>query len=82
MLSASLGANGGGPLSPSAQATLSKHLPKLQAKRLMQHAAATGATSTTTLNRPQTCDAGCLTGELLLLLLLLLLLNSCATICC
>lgn len=84
MLSASLGANGGGPLSPSAQATLSKHLPKLQAKRLMQHAAATGATSmtTTTLNRPQTCDAGCLTGELLLLFLLLLLLNSCATICC
>lgn len=77
MLSASLGANGGGgpmPLSPSAQATLSKHLPKLQAKRLMQHAA-TGAmataTITTTSCRPQTCDAGCLTGKLLLLLQLI-----------
>lgn len=44
------------PLSPSAQATLSKHLPKLQTKRLMQQA--------TTPNKPQTADASCLTGEL------------------
>lgn len=70
MLSASLGPNGGGgpmPLSPSAQATLSKHLPKLQAKRLMQHAASGAmatATTTTTSCRPQTCDASCLTGKL------------------
>jgi len=57
MLSATLGANGGPmPLSPSAQATLSKHLPKLQTKRLMQQAS--------TPTRPQTCDASCLTGEL------------------
>lgn len=57
MLSATLGANGGQmPLSPSAQATLSKHLPKLQTKRLMQQA--------TTPNKPQTADASCLTGEL------------------
>ncbi|KAM8716449.1 hypothetical protein ACLKA7_003342 [Drosophila subpalustris] len=56
MLSATLGANGGPmPLSPSAQATLSKHLPKLQSKRLMQQA------STPTPTKPQTCDASCLT---------------------
>lgn len=59
MLSATLGANGGPmPLSPSAQATLSKHLPKLQTKRLMQQAAASSA------NKPQTADASCLTGKL------------------
>ncbi|KAH8329190.1 hypothetical protein KR074_005554 [Drosophila pseudoananassae] len=54
MLSATLGANGGPqPLSPSAQATLSKHLPRLQAsKRLMQVSPAP---------KPQTCDASCLT---------------------
>ncbi|XP_064539159.1 trafficking kinesin-binding protein milt isoform X2 [Drosophila montana] len=53
MLSATFGANGGPmPLSPSAQATLSKHLPKLQTKRLMQQA---------TTNKPQTADASCLT---------------------
>ncbi|KAH8405179.1 hypothetical protein KR222_007482 [Zaprionus bogoriensis] len=64
MLSATLGANGGAggslPLSPSAQATLSKHLPKLQAKRLMQQAAK-GAAGAGASSRPQTCDAGCLT---------------------
>ncbi|KAH8409945.1 hypothetical protein KR009_001698 [Drosophila setifemur] len=55
MLSATLGANGGQqPLSPSAQATLSKHLPRLQSKRLMQPVQLPTP-------RPQTCDAGCLT---------------------
>ncbi|XP_017854440.2 trafficking kinesin-binding protein milt isoform X2 [Drosophila busckii] len=59
MLSATLGANGGHtPLSPSAQATLSKHLPKLQSKRLMQHGL---GTTTTTTSKPQTSDASCLT---------------------
>ncbi|XP_017151168.1 trafficking kinesin-binding protein milt isoform X3 [Drosophila miranda] len=58
MLSARLGANGGQmPLSPSAQATLSKHLPKLQTKRLMQQATAAAAAPP----KPQTCDASCLT---------------------
>ncbi|KAH8333622.1 hypothetical protein KR059_001254 [Drosophila kikkawai] len=56
MLSATLGANGGPqPLSPSAQATLSKHLPRLQSKRLLQQ------TQSTASPRPQTCDASCLT---------------------
>ncbi|EDW36965.1 GL25980 [Drosophila persimilis] len=45
------------PLSPSAQATLSKHLPKLQTKRLMQQATAAAAAPP----KPQTCDASCLT---------------------
>ncbi|XP_034474749.1 trafficking kinesin-binding protein milt isoform X3 [Drosophila innubila] len=58
MLSATFGANGGPmPLSPSAQATLSKHLPKLQSKRLMQQT----SSSTLTATKPQTCDASCLT---------------------
>ncbi|KAH8323416.1 hypothetical protein KR067_008082 [Drosophila pandora] len=57
MLSATLGANGGPqPLSPSAQATLSKHLPRLQAKRLMQ-----STTQVSASPKPQTCDASCLT---------------------
>ncbi|XP_017134455.1 trafficking kinesin-binding protein milt isoform X2 [Drosophila elegans] len=56
MLSATLGANGGSqPLSPSAQATLSKHLPRLQSKRLLQQTPSPAAP------KPQTCDAGCLT---------------------
>ncbi|KAH8377119.1 hypothetical protein KR093_003554 [Drosophila rubida] len=60
MLSATLGANGGPmPLSPSAQATLSKHLPKLQTKRLMQHATSTATATTPT--KPQTVDVSCLT---------------------
>ncbi|KAH8306699.1 hypothetical protein KR044_006777, partial [Drosophila immigrans] len=59
MLSATLGANGGlMPLSPSAQATLSKHLPKLQSKRLMQQASASTLALTT---KPQTVDVSCLT---------------------
>ncbi|XP_023298912.2 trafficking kinesin-binding protein milt isoform X3 [Lucilia cuprina] len=52
MLSSALGASA--PLSPSAQATLNKHLPKLSSKRLIQHP----------LNvKPavQTADAACLT---------------------
>ncbi|XP_068150574.1 trafficking kinesin-binding protein milt isoform X2 [Drosophila tropicalis] len=67
MLSATLGANGGQMplLSPSAQATLSKHLPKLQAKRLMQQTTTTTATQNQKQllqsHRPQTCDASCLT---------------------
>ncbi|KAH8395481.1 hypothetical protein KR215_008226, partial [Drosophila sulfurigaster] len=57
MLSTTLGANGGPmPLSPSAQATLSKHLPKLQTKRLMQQ-----ASPATLPTKPQTVDASCLT---------------------
>ncbi|XP_016939752.2 trafficking kinesin-binding protein milt isoform X3 [Drosophila suzukii] len=58
MLSATLGANGGSqPLSPSAQATLSKHLPRLQSKRLLQQTQSQSAA----IPRPQTCDASCLT---------------------
>ncbi|SPP90039.1 blast:Trafficking kinesin-binding protein 1 [Drosophila guanche] len=59
MLSVTLGANGGQmPLSPSAQATLCKHLPKLQTKRIMQMATAATASIP---QKPQTCDASCLT---------------------
>ncbi|KQS70669.1 trafficking kinesin-binding protein milt isoform X3 [Drosophila erecta] len=58
MLSATLGANGGSqPLSPSAQATLSKHLPRLQSKRLLQQTQLQSPAAP----RPQTCDASCLT---------------------
>ncbi|XP_017059255.1 trafficking kinesin-binding protein milt isoform X2 [Drosophila ficusphila] len=60
MLSATLGANGGSqPLSPSAQATLSKHLPRLQSKRLLQQTLSQSQSAAAP--RPQTCDASCLT---------------------
>ncbi|XP_030377220.1 trafficking kinesin-binding protein milt isoform X2 [Scaptodrosophila lebanonensis] len=64
MLSTTLGPNGAGPgmpLSPSAQATLSKHLPKLQAKRLMQQATSLGVGAGAVANKPKTADASCLT---------------------
>lgn len=54
MLSSALGASA--PLSPSAQATLNKHLPKLSAKRLIQH-------PINVKPAVQTADVACLTGN-------------------
>ena len=54
MLSTALGASA--PLSPSAQATLNKHLPKLSAKRLIQ--------PPLNIKPPvQTVEVACLTGN-------------------
>lgn len=42
------------PLSPTVQATIEKHLPSLQNKRLIQQ------------NKVQTCEVGCVTGNCLI----------------
>ena len=47
-------------LSPSAQATLEKHLPGLPSKRLLQQL------------KIKTCDVGCVTGECLLIICMLM----------
>lgn len=55
MLSSPLGASA--PLSPSAQATINKHLPKLTSKRLIT------AQSRVTTTNIHTAEVGCLTGK-------------------
>lgn len=57
MLSSALGASA--PLSPSAQATLNKHLPKLCSKRLSQP-------QPSIKPQAQTVDVACLTGMLII----------------
>lgn len=58
MLPSALGASA--PLSPLAQATLNKHLPKFSSKRLAQY-------QQNTKPQVQTVDAACLTGMYLLI---------------